>query len=225
MMEERRAAASRPPRLGCGAAVVFIVLILALLAAFFFYRAEQWPVRAAKQVRQAFAEIGQIQPRVTIRDRVVFEQTASTLELAVATRETQVERETEHAWLGSTKRIKLRGVYRVRAGFDLTKAFNVRIEGSRVIAEIPPPKVLGADQVDVEVRSFQHGIWNKIHPEELEAELRTLPQMARLKAAEHGLQQEALESFTRQLREKLGPDVQVEVRVMETLEPLPSRSE
>lgn len=204
-----------PPRsrLGCAAVVILVVLILAMLAAFIFQRLESWPARTAQQLREAFGEVAMVQPKITVNNRVVFEQTASVLELAVVSRPTQVERETEHEWLGSRKRVKLRGTYQVRAGFDLTKPFSVRVEGNKMLVEIPPPRILSVDQVDAEVLALDSGFWNKIQPTDLEAELRSLPLLARQKATETGLQQEALEALRKRLLERFAPDYDIEVRV------------
>ncbi len=204
---------TRHSRLGCAAAVILVVLILALLGGYIFYRMETWPARTARELRDAFGEIMQVQPKVTVNDRVIFEQTASVLELAVVSRPTQVEREAEHEWLGSKKRIKLRGTYQVRAGFDLTKPFTVHVEGKKLLVEVPPPRILSIDQVDAEVLALDSGLWNKIRPDDLAAELRTLPLLARQKATETGLQQEALESLRKQLEERFAPEYEIEVRV------------
>lgn len=202
------------PRVGCGFAVVLIALIFAALALYIHHRIETWPSRTAQHVRGVFAELAQLQPRVSVRDRVFFEQAADVLELAVVSRQTQVERETEQEWLGSKKRIKLRGVYQVRAGFDLTQPFTVRIDDDRRIrVEVPPAKILSVEQVDVEVLAYEHGLWNKIQPSELEAELRQLPLLARAKASQAGMQKEAVDMFARQLREKFAGQFEVEVKV------------
>jgi hypothetical protein len=198
-------------RRGCGFAIVIIVALLLGTGAFIFYRIETWPSRTADAVRRSFAEVAGLQPKVTVQDRVFFEQTTSVLELAVVSRETQVEREVEHQWLGSKKRIKLRGVYTVRAGFDLTQPFHVDVEGRRIRAELPPPKILSVDQKDVEILAYNNGLWNRIDPKELESELRALPILARQKASEAGLQKEALELFHARLRERFAPDYDVEV--------------
>ena len=83
-------------RLSWKAVLVIIVAIVAGVGAWIFYRIETWPERTATRVSRAFAELGHLQPKITIRDRVFFEQTKSVLELAVVSRETQVEREMEH---------------------------------------------------------------------------------------------------------------------------------
>jgi hypothetical protein len=97
-----------------------------------------------------------------------------------------VEREVETQWLGSKKRIKLRGVYTVRAGFDLTQPFAVQVDGKRVRTELPPARILSVDQKDIEILAYENGLWNRIATTELESELRGLPIMARQKASEAG---------------------------------------
>ena len=198
--------------------LVVVVAILAGTAAWIFYRIETWPQRTADRVSKAFAELGHLQPKITIHDRVFFEQTKSTLELAVVTRETQVERELEHEWLGSKKRMRLRASYMVRAGFDLTQPFTVRVDGRHVETDLPPPRILSVDTQDVEVLVFENGLWNKISPAELEAELRALPILARQKAGEAGLQKEALEAFSARVRDKLAPDYDVTLRIAKPLD-------
>ena len=198
--------------------LVLIVAILGGVSAWIFYRIETWPERTAVRVSKAFAELGHLQPRITIKDRVFFEQTKSVLELAVVSRETQVEREMEHEWLGSKKRMRLRGTYQVRAGFDLTQPFTVRVEGARIETRLPPPRILSVDSKDIEVTVFENGLWNKISPEELETELRALPMLARQKAGEAGLQKEAFDAFSARVRDKFAPEYQVDVQVAQPLD-------
>ena len=198
--------------------LVVIVAIIAGVTAWIFYRIETWPERTATRVSRAFAELGHLQPRITIKDRVFFEQTKSVLELAVVSRETQVEHEMEHEWLGSKKRMRLRGTYLVKAGFDLTQPFSVRVEGSRIETKLPPPRILSVDIKDIEVTVFENGLWNKISPAELENELRALPNLARQRAGEAGLQKEAFDAFMARVRDKFAPEYQVEVKVAQPLD-------
>ncbi len=198
-------------RLSWPAALTLVVLFLSLLGGFALYRLELMPMHTARQVREAFGEFAHLQPKITIGDRVYFEQTASALELATVTRETHVERDVEHAWLGSTKRLQLRGDYLVRAGFDLRQPFTVRISGKRIQVEAPPPRILSVDQTSLEALHFDNGLWNKFSPTEVVEETRELPLLARAKATEAGLQNEALEKFAEELRSKLGPEYEVQV--------------
>ena len=203
-------------RLNWKATIVLLAVVAALFIAFIFYRIETWPARTARDVSRAFAEVAHLQPRITVRDRVFFEQTTSVLELAVVSRETQVEREMEHEWLGSKKRIKLRGVYHVKAGFDLTQPFTVRVDDRTITTALPPPRILSVDQKDIEVLAFENGIWNRIRPEDVESAVRALPVVARQKAAESGIQKEALELFEKRLREKFAPQYEIDLKVTGT---------
>lgn len=175
-----------------------------------FYRIETWPERTTNRILKVFREVAQLQPQVTVHDRVVFEQTKAALELAVVTLETEVEREMEHEWLGSRKRIRIRGTYVVKAGFDLLERFAVKIDGRHITITLPQPKILSVDPKDTEVLVLENGLWNKITPEDLEGEIRALPDLARKKAVETGLNKEALEMLTKRLMEELTPAYEIE---------------
>jgi hypothetical protein len=200
-------------RMGCAAAGVLVFMILVGAGVFLFLRMERWPGQTARAIRDAIADIAKVQPKMTVNNRVFFEQTAPVLELALVSRPTQVERETQHDWLGSSKKIKLRGTYEVKAGFDLTKPFTVNVVDKRIIIEVPPPRILSIEQTDTEVLAMENGLWNKVKATDLEGELRSLPILARQRATETGLQKEALESFKKQIEERFAPEYTVEVRV------------
>ncbi|MEQ1860210.1 MAG: DUF4230 domain-containing protein [Chthoniobacteraceae bacterium] len=191
---------------------VVLIAFIALLGAGLWTceRTVSAPGRIASDVVRIFREVAQVQPQITVRDHVVFEQTKDALELAVVTRETAVEREFEHDWLGSKKRIRLRGTYVVKAGFDLREHLSVRIEGRRLRIELPPAKILSADPKNTEVLALENGLWNKIQSSELETELRALPALAREKAAQTGLTVEALSTFQKRLREQFEPGYEIE---------------
>lgn len=212
---------SSPSHSRLGWKLVFLLAFLAVLGvgAWIYYRMDTWPQRTTREVLRAFREVAGVAPQVTVHDRVVFEQTKDALELAVVTRETAVEREMEHEWLGSKKRIRLRGTYVVKAGFDLHEHLAVRIEGRRIRVELPPPKILSIDPRDTEVLAFENGLWNKIEPADLEAELRALPALARKKGVQTGLPGEALETFQKRLRDQFAPNYEIEFA--EPAKPLP----
>jgi hypothetical protein len=191
---------------------VLLVAFLALLGvgAWIYYRTVTIPENMTREVLRAFREVAQVQPRITVHDHVVVEQTKEALELAVVSRETHVERETSHEWLGSTKRIRLRGTYEVKAGFDLSEHLLVRIDGRRIRIELPPPKVLSINPVNTEVLVLENGLWNKIRAEELEVELKALPDLARKKARQIDLPSEALQAFQKRLRDHFGSQYEIE---------------
>jgi hypothetical protein len=204
----------RPRRIGWPLALAVIVLILALLVGFIFYRLETWPARTVaeassrleqvgREARDAFVRLAHLQPRVTINDHVFLQQTTTIAELAVRSRKVQVEHEMMHTWAGSTKRIKLRGTFLVKAGFDLRKKFTVAIRSDEITIELPHAQILSVEEQQVEVLALENGFWNRISPSDVEHELKRLPGLARQKAAD--LPGEAEQSFTRQLLEKFHP--------------------
>lgn len=198
-----------PRRLGFPAAFLSSIVALVLFASFALWRCERvvtkaasQPVEAVERAAQAFKEILQVQPRVTINERVMLNQSTSVLELAVSSREIEVEREFEHTWMGSTKRIRMRGTYRIKTGFDLTEPFSIELSdesGVPVKIVLPAPKILSAEAVRVEVLALENGLWNKVQPENLESEIAALPAEAKRKAFRIGLARDAEESTVKQL--------------------------
>ena len=202
----------RRSRVGCAGAMLAAVVVLALLTAFLWQRLERAARDTAGRLRDAVAAVARVQPRVVVNDRVVFEQSTPALELAVVRHVAEVDREFTATWLGSTKRLRLRGTYEVRAGYDLRgQPFTVRVDRAAVPGgwetlrvELPPARLLGVEQRQVEVLEMRNGMWNKLAPGELTDELNALAAQARAKAAELNLPREAQENLTRQLRERLG---------------------
>ena len=81
-------------------------------------------------MRDAIVSITGMQPRVTVNEQVVFEQARPVLELAVLERDLVVERETEGQWMGSTKRLRIRGATTSRRGTICGKNFAVNVLGN-----------------------------------------------------------------------------------------------
>ena len=204
-------------QLGCGWTFLLTLLILAALAGFLFYRAERnaaamlaWGGR----VRDAVAAITGLEPRVTVNEQVVIEQARPVLELAVMERDATVERETEDSWLGSTKRLRIRGVYHVKVGYPLDHGFNVEVLGADaavVRLQLPPPRVLSVEQRGVQVLTMDDGLWNHLSTDDLSLEINNLTMEARLKAMHDGTAAEAQRLFIEQLQQKLGPSHRVEI--------------
>ncbi len=196
-------------RLGFPAAFLGSIVALVLFASFALWRCERvatkvasQPLEAVDRAAKAFKEILQVQPRVTINERVVLNQSSQLLELAVLSREVEVEREFEHTWLGSTKRVRLRGVYVIKTGFDLTQPFAIELSDAPGVAakiSLPAPRILSADARRVEVLALENGLWNRVQAENLESEIAALPEEARRKAQRIGVVREAEESIVKQL--------------------------
>ena len=195
-------------------AFTLIALILAAVLTIVFLRLESWPARTAKQgtaelerlgrdVRDAFVDIAQLQPRVTINDRVYLEKTTATAELAILARQIEVEHESLHTWAGSTKRVKLHGTFAAKAGFDLQQDVAVDLRPDEIVITMPHASILGVEQKQIEVLAFENGFWNRISATDLENELAALPELARQKAAQSGILTEAEAALQKQLEERV----------------------
>ena len=195
--------AHRVRRFSWPLALVLLTLIIAAVALTIFWRVETWPARTVRNLRAAFIDVAHLQPKITIKNRVYLEQTTETAELATVVRRTQVEHEFMHSWAGSTKRIQLRGVYLVKAGFDLHKNFSVDVRSDEIDVHLPPAQILGVEEQKVDVLSYENGFWNRISAEDIENELHALPQLAREKAAQAGLTSEAERTLKEQLEQKI----------------------
>jgi hypothetical protein len=195
-------------------ALTLIVLIGAAVLTIIFLRVESWPARTAKQstaelervgrdVRDAFVEVAHLQPRITINNRVYLEKTTATAQLAILSRQIEVEHELLHTWAGSTKRVKLHGTFTAKAGFDLQQDVVVDLRPDEIAVRMPHASILGIEQKQTEVLAFENGFWNRISAADLENELAALPDLARQKAAESGILIEAETALQKQLDERV----------------------
>ena len=198
-------------------ALTLIVLIGAAVLTIIFFRLESWPARTAKQstaelervgreVRDAFVEVAHLQPRITINNRVYLEKTTATAQLAILSRQIEVEHELLHTWAGSTKRVKLHGTFTAKAGFDLQQDVVVDLRPDEIRVRLPHASILGLEQKQTEVLAFENGFWNRISATDLENELAALPDLARRKAAESGILREAETTLQKQLNERVHAD-------------------
>jgi hypothetical protein len=196
------------------AAFTLSVLIVAALSIFVFLRLETWPARTVGQgtaelervgrdVRDAFAEMAQLKPRVTINNRIYLERTTATAQLAILSRRIEVEHELLHTWAGSTKRVKLHGTFTARAGFDLQHDVAVDLQPDMITISLPHASILGIEQDQVEVLAFENGFWNRISAADVESELAALPELARQKATESGILAEAETALQTQLNNRI----------------------
>lgn len=195
-------------------ACVLICLIIAILVFIVFQQVTSWPSRLVdafthdsasqiEKVRDVLADSFQLRPRISIKDHVVYEQSQNVLELTVLTKDTEVTRESDQTWFGSTKHIRIRATFRLHAGFDLEKKCDVTVQESTVVVKLPKAKVLSTEVLGWNVEQLQDGLWNKIQPDDVQAELKALPELARAK--EPNLPKEAEQNFQQQLQQKLAP--------------------
>lgn len=205
---------SRSGGISWPAALTLGVVILAAVATLIFLRLETWPARTAQQgraelerlskdLRAAFVDIAQLEPRITINNRIYMEQTRPVSELVVLSRRIEVEHEFLHSWVGSSKRVKLHGTFNAKAGFDLRQNVSIDIRSNEITVQLPHAQVLGIEQGQVDVLAFENGLWNRISGEDLQKELSILPRLAREKATESGLPAEAEHALRQQIEQRI----------------------
>jgi hypothetical protein len=197
------------------AALTIVALILAAAAVFVFLRLETWPARTIGQgtedierlgrdLRSAFIDVANLQPRIRINNRTVVNETSSpAAELATLTKQLKVKREFAHTWAGSSKRIKLSGTFTVKAGFDLRQDVTVDVRPDEIAIQLPHAQIVGVEEERVDVLALENGLWNHVSGADLENELAQLPEMARKEAIEIGLPAEAEQELQRQLNKRI----------------------
>jgi hypothetical protein len=169
--------------------------------------------KLAKDVVKAL----QIQPQVTIGSEVVYEQTKGILELATVERRFAQSYTWEESWLGSTKRIELKGTFVAKAGYDMTQPFVVNIspDGKEVRARVPPPKILSMELLTERVLQDEGGFWNTLNSADRENAGNELLKLARANVEKSNLKTEAEAELLKRLR--AAADLQGPVKVAVTV--------
>jgi len=193
-----------------------MIIVLSGIAAgvFVFERCTSLPGRAAKtsvdqlerlgrDVRNTIVQIAQIQPRVTINERVYFEQTTAVSELALVSQRLEVEHEFLHTWAGSSKRLRLHGTFTAKAGFDLHQEISVNVQPEGIVVRLPHAQILGLEQNAVDVLAFENGFWNPISGADVQSELTTLDKLAREQTSERNLPEQAEDEFRKQVTSRV----------------------
>jgi hypothetical protein len=200
---------------------LLVILIIAWAGKLIVDQMTSWPARMvdsasnqaavdARKIKNAFVDLFQLEPKISVNETAIFDQTKTALELVVVDRDTDITRDTAQTWFGSTKNIRIHATYRVKAGFDLSQKLEVNLAGQEVNIKVPKASILSVEPLTVKVDELRNGLWNKIQPEDIDRELKEMPEMARAKAA--SLPDEAEQTFERLLSERLG-DLHVHVQI------------
>ncbi len=103
-----------------------------------------------------------------------------------------------------TKRLIVRGEYRVTAGYKLKPGVSLRLENGVPVASFPKPEILGVELIDFQILSERDGWANSVTAEDRAQVLRELREQMRVEAAKSGIL-DAMESTLRtRLRDLLG---------------------
>jgi hypothetical protein len=175
--------------------ISIVLIVLTLCAAWLMRSCARMPgeagraaaepaVELAKRIADGISRRLQFRPEVRIDQVTVLERETPVLELATVRREFAHDYEWEHQWLGSTKRLHLRGTFAAKAGYDLNEKFYFEINSDdlQVQLGLPEPRVLGVEMVAYRAEE-EEGYWNKLSAEEREQAVNALLASARAAAA------------------------------------------
>jgi hypothetical protein len=191
-----------------------LLVVLTLCLAWLMRSCARMPGEAARAAGEPAVELGrrivdglsrrlQLRPEVRVGRETVLAAETALAELATVRREFAHEYTWEHQWLGSTKRLRLRGTFAAKAGFDLQGNLRVEIDPQdlRVQVVLPPPRVLGVEMLSYKAEE-EDGFWNKLNPQEREEAVNALLTSARAAAeADTGLRDEAQRMLEFQIAE------------------------
>ena len=154
----------------------------------------------------------QVQPKITINERVVQTQTAPIAELAVVTKEEPITLGfDEHKAILSysipltEKKLSVEGTFRLKAGYDLREPFSVAIDPAthRIRATLPPAKILDVEQVGDLTFHGEDSVLNRLTDAERTKAVNDLAQLARQTAESSSLKRDADEQVRQRLEELL----------------------
>jgi len=183
------------PRLPRAVSISIILVVSTLCAAWLMRSCARMPGEAGRAAAEPAVELAQriadgvsrrlqFRPEVRVDRVTVLQRETALLELATVRREFTHDYEWEHQWLGSTKRLHLRGTFAAKAGYDLNENFYFEIDSDDLQVEVglPEPRVLGVEMIAYRAEE-EEGFWNKLSAEEREQAVNALLDSARAAAS------------------------------------------
>jgi hypothetical protein len=201
-----RASSKAPAR-----AFALAIVIAAITAAAYFMLVKA-PREVANNLHEMAREIGKeidnvihFRPRITSGGVTLLKKSASINELSTTQRTFDYTHTWESTWLGSRKRIELKGSFTAKAGYDLTQPFSIDIakDGKTIRAHMPPAKIHSVEQLKVEVLKDEDGLWNKKSTAEREQAMNDLLRKARESIEKSDILEQADKAFMAQLEEAI----------------------
>lgn len=188
--------------LGFSLSILLIALAVAGITAWLFFTKVLPATDPVIKLKTALEKITQQQ--VTQEGHTLEIRTQDIQELSVVEREMQSIIKYETTFLGSKKTIILKGKFKAKAGFDLTKAGKFSIVNGKVSGEPPAAEILSVELLDYEVYHSQDGTLNKLQPPDQEAATKQLFYQARKDAEGSNLKQRAESQFKQRLDDLMG---------------------
>lgn len=166
---------------------VGLVLLVATAAVAFYWVAYKGPVNSVEstlkvggKVIERLAEITQLRPRLVIGEKTVIESNQQIAELAVTKKSFSHTYLWEHSFVGSTKRMEIKGEFVAKAGYALKSPTELRFseDGSRITVVLPDSSVLSNEMTRYEILKDEDGYWNKLSTDDRERAINELKRSA-----------------------------------------------
>jgi hypothetical protein len=190
--------------------LAFLLILFGLTAWLVFVYFPNKTLSIAKELAETVKNTLGMTPQVTINQKIIYKRTSEILELAMIEQDFDVEHETSHTWLGSEKRISLRGTYRAKIGFDLQKGFNIEVNRGRlfrpgqITLQLPRAEILSVEPLEVQ-KSKSSGLINWVTNKDIENAVRQLAELAQDKASKLDMLDDAEKRIENRLNEALLP--------------------
>ncbi len=182
-----------------------MALIVAGITAWFFFSKV---LPASDPVVRLKAALEKITQQQVIQEGHTLEiRTKDIQELSVMERDLQSIIKYETVFLGSKKTIILKGKFKAKAGFDLTKASEFSIVNGKINGALPAAEILSVELMDYEIYHSQDGMLNRLQSPDQEAATKQLLLQARKDAECSDLKQRAESQFKQRLNDLMGEPI------------------
>ena len=201
--------------------LAFLLILFGVTAWLAFSYFPKKTTAMAKDLAETVKNTLGMTPQVTVNQRIIFQRTNEILELAMIEQDFDVEHETSHKWMGSEKKVSLRGTYRAKIGFDLQKGFNIEVQRGglfrpgRIVLQLPRAEVLSVEPLEMQ-KTKTSGLINWVTRKDMEEATRQLETLAHDKASKLDMLEDAEKRIENRLNQALLPrlvDTQIEHEV------------
>lgn len=155
----------------------------------------------ARQIGRDIASVFQVTPEVTVNNTVVLQQQTPILELATISQKFQHHYDWTNTWLGSTKKINIKGTFEAKAGFDLHQRFSIDINSDKAVVILPEPKLLSMEPSGDVRFTDESGVWNWVDADDRSKAINAFTKDARKYGNEAKFVEQAKSEMEKKLRE------------------------
>jgi hypothetical protein len=184
----------------------------------------------ARRTSESIKETLGITPHVVVNGITVIEQTTPILELALLQQTIFKEYEWSHTFMGSTKRLVLRGEFVAKAGLNLQEPFSVAIstpssatqgqseqdtkqDTTLIRATLPRARLLSLELKTYIVSKDESGFWNHITPQDRQQAVAAMQQEVRSSVLQSGMLEQVYQEAERRIREAYRRSAQASPRM------------